>query len=106
MGVSRFSQRVIQLGLSAAILVFLLLCWGAYQSIGWAGFDRVVAEPWGFVTLADLFLGGLAMAAVIFVNESNWQRAVLWIVPIFFLGHTVSALWVIQWLVRRAPMQG
>ena len=77
-------------------LVFLLLCWQAYQATGSTeGFSRVWAEPWGFVTAMDVFLGGICMAAIIFHHESNWRVALAWVVPILLLGHIFSALWVV-----------
>ena len=84
-------------------LLFLALCWHAYRAVGGSGFDNVLAEPWGLVTLADVMLGGVCMGTVIFTHEKQMHVAALWTVPIFVLGHVVSVAWV---LVRFLPQKG
>lgn len=86
-------------GLAGAL--FLGLCALAYLQVGGSGFDRVLAEPWGLVTLADVMLGGVCMAAVIFRVETDWRVALAWSLPIFLLGHIVSAAWVMARLARQ-----
>lgn len=83
-------------------LLFLLLCGLAYNSVGGSGFDVVLAQPWGLVTLADVMLGGVCMGAVIFATESDKRVALAWAVSIFPLGHVVSVIWL---LVRFLPKQ-
>ena len=79
----------------AAGLFFIILCVLAYRQTGWQGFDAVMAQPWGVVTLMDVMLGGVCMGAVIFSQERDKRVALGWTVPIFLLGHVVSALWLI-----------
>lgn len=79
---------------------FLLLCLLAYAQVGGNGFDTVLAEPWGVVTLMDVMLGGVCMGAVIFSQESDKRVAAAWTLPIFLLGHVVSVAWL---LVRFLP---
>lgn len=86
--------------IGAAGAFFLLLCFLAYRQSGWSGFDAVLAEPWGVVTLMDVMLGGVCMGAVIFSQESDKRIAVAWTLPIFLLGHVVSVAWL---LVRFLP---
>ena len=57
--------------IALAGLLFLALCWNAYRSVGGSGFDNVLAEPWGLVTLADVMLGGMCMGVVIFAHEKQ-----------------------------------
>jgi uncharacterized integral membrane protein len=84
-------------------LLFLVLCWNAYRSVGGSGFDNVLAEPWGLVTLADVMLGGICMGVVIFANEKQKRVAILWTLPIFVLGHVVSVAWLLmRFLPQRA----
>lgn len=75
--------------------VFLALCALAYGNVGLSGFDRVLAEPWGLVTLADVFLGGVCMGAVIFAIESDKRVAAAWTLSIFVLGHIASVVWLL-----------
>ena len=88
-----------QIIVGLAGLLFLGLCALAYANVGGSGFDKVVAEPWGLVTLADVMLGGICMSAVIFWQETDKRVALAWSLPIFLLGHVVSAAWVIVRLV-------
>lgn len=79
-------------------------------SIFWAGskadifksFGLITADPWGVVTLIDLYLGFVIAAFIIFVAEGRRAAALLWIIPIFFLGNVVVALWFVlrggRWL--------
>ena len=84
-----------QVAVGLAALVFLGFCALAYSQVGWQGFDKVLAQPWGFVTLLDVGLGAVCMSAVIFAQEKDWRHAAAWSVPIFLLGHVVSAAWVV-----------
>jgi hypothetical protein len=80
---------------SLAAIGFLALCWQAYQQAGWGGFDVVLEQPWGFVTLMDVALGAVCMSAVIFHYEKHVWTAALWSLLIFPLGHVVSAAWLV-----------
>ena len=62
---SKQTSIILTVAVGLAGLLFLLLCITAYQSVGGSGFDNVLAEPWGLVTLADVMLGGICMGAVI-----------------------------------------
>ena len=42
----------------------------AYADIA-ARIDRVLAEPWGLVTLADVMVGAVCMSVVIFFSEDD-----------------------------------
>lgn len=98
-------KRVCVSILVLAMVGFVGACVLAYQAVGWSGFDHVIAEPWGFVTLLDVFLGGLVMASVILFTEEKRWVACLWALGIFSLGHTVSALWLVQHIFRnRLPL--
>lgn len=78
-----------------ALSIFLVACVLAYLAVGWSGFDKVLAEPWGLVTILDLVLGIVCMTAVIFTVESDWKKAAMWSVPIYFLGNIVTAVWIL-----------
>ena len=98
--------RLVKYGVALAGALFLILCGLAYRAAGGSGFDNVLAEPWGLVTLADVMLGGVCMGAVIFMHEKQTSRALMWILPIFLLGHVVSVAWVVmRFLPRYGPNQ-
>jgi len=77
-----------------ALILFLALCYWAWQVTGFSGFDNVLAEPWGIVTIADLGLGAVCATMVIFTTEKNWRVALAWSLPIFLLGNIVTAAWI------------
>jgi hypothetical protein len=35
------------------------------------------------------------MTAVIFTVESDWKKAAMWSVPIYFFGNIVTAIWIL-----------
>ena len=75
-----------------------LIIWASFVADFWASFDAITADPWGLVTLADLYLGFILTAVVIAAFERGW-RAVLWIIPLPFLGN----VWAVIWFVLRLP---
>lgn len=54
----------------------------------------MLSLPWGAVTMADLYTGFVLFAIVIFLAEKSWFAALLWSVPLFFLGNIWAALWL------------
>lgn len=92
MAVLRIILSILAVGLAGLILWAVLV--GDFRAAGaW-----LTGDPWGIVTLADLYLGFLLSAVVIAAMERNW-KAVLWIAPIPVLGN----LWTIVWFVVRFP---
>lgn len=87
--------------------VLVLLAVGFCCLIGWAfsnasfgdSFAVITTDPWGLVTLADLYLGFILISAIIWAFEGTSAKAVLWIVPTFFLGN----FWPAIWLAVRLP---
>lgn len=55
--------------------------------------------PWGIATLADLYVGFVFFAVIVFLTERSWMVAALWALPIFVIGH----IWSAVWLVIRLP---
>ncbi|WP_306118714.1 MULTISPECIES: hypothetical protein [unclassified Roseitalea] len=95
--------------------IVALLGAGFAATIVWAGlsadflasFGAITADPWGIVTLADLYLGFVLIAVVIGWFERGW-RAILWIVPLPFLGNVWAAAWlIVRWPeLRRRLVEG
>lgn len=84
-----------------------MIVWAATQSDFWAAVDLITSDPWGQVTLADLYLGFVLTAVVIAAFERSWM-AVIWIAPLPFLGNAWAVIWfVVRWpeLVRRLRAQ-
>ncbi len=89
MTVARLLASLGGLALLAAIF------WAAARADILASFATISADPWGLVTLIDLYLGFLLMAIVIWALEGQAARALAWIIPLFLLGNFVAALWLI-----------
>lgn len=51
--------------------------------------------PWGAVSLADLYVGFILFATLVFLTERSWIVAALWAAPVFILGNVWSALWFV-----------
>tara|TARA_R110000868_G_scaffold234257_3_gene487944 strand:+ start:2634 stop:2963 length:330 start_codon:yes stop_codon:yes gene_type:complete len=90
--------------LAPTLVLTALIIW----AVGAGGFSAAGAwltrEPWGIVTLTDLYFGFILSALVIGATERRWLPALFWIVPIFVLGNVWTGLWfVLRWpeLVRR-----
>ena len=82
------------LGIGLVILIVL----AALESPIGVSFSRITEDLWGWVTLADLYLGFLLIALFIAFVEGKGIGTVFWIVPLFFLGNVWSVLWlVIRW---------
>ncbi|TDH38209.1 hypothetical protein E2A64_03560 [Pseudohoeflea suaedae] len=83
------------LALAFAVLIVWAIGTGTFSEAGaW-----LVSEPWGLVSMADLYLGFLLSSTVIFFFERRWWVAALWIFPIPFLGN----VWTAVWFVLRLP---
>ena len=76
-----------------------LIVWAVFAADFRASFDAIAADPWGLVTLADLYLGFFLVAIVIAFFEGGGIRALLWIAPLPFLGN----VWAVVWFVARLP---
>ena len=87
------------IGVGALALLGLVL-WAAFakQELHGAFMDQVgvlVTMPWGIATLADLLVGFVLFATLVFVVERSWIAAVFWAAPVFILGNVWAALWFI-----------
>ena len=59
------------------------------EAVGW-----LASEPWGVVSLVDLYLGFVLLAILIWVFEPNKLIALAFILPLPVLGNVWSAVWV------------
>lgn len=56
--------------------------------------DVMLAEPWGVVTLADLYLGFVLAAGLILVLEPGRPAGLAWALAVILLGNLVTAAWI------------
>ena len=81
------------------VALAILIAWAVHAGdFGEAG-AWLTTDPWGIVTLADLYLGFLLSAVMICFLERSW-KAVLWIAPIPVLGN----VWTVLWVIFRFPV--
>lgn len=98
-------MNALRIGLAVLALAFVAsIVWASLEKPIGESFSAIVADPWGLVTLLDLYLGFILFGLVIWFAEGQRPFALLWIVPIFFLGNIVPALWLILKLPRLAAM--
>lgn len=81
-----------------------LVIWAAVAMPNLHGtfFDQlavVTTLPWGVAMLADLYVGFILFASIVFLTERSWLVAALWAAPVFILGN----IWAALWLVIRLP---
>ncbi len=81
-----------------------LVLWAAFAAAERHGaiFDQLAVfttMPWGIVGLADLYIGFLLFAVLVFLTERSWLVAALWAAPTFVLGN----IWAALWFVIRLP---
>lgn len=73
-----------------------------------AAFPKMLSFPWGQVTLLDLYVCFALFSVVIGLFERTWLSAAAWIIPLFFLGGFLIAIWLaVRWpeLARRLRAQ-
>lgn len=86
--------------LGLAALAFAVLITWAVNAGNFAEAGRwLTSDPWGIVSLTDLYIGFALIAMVIALFERSRWRAAFWIVPLPFLGN----LWTLVWLAFALP---
>lgn len=67
------------------------------HAVGAGDFSRsgawLLRDPWGQVTLFDLYLGFALSAILIAAIERRFWPALFWITPILFLGNLWTGVW-------------
>ncbi len=79
--------------LGLALIAGIVWAWGGGHFANEV--KTISGLPWGKITLLDLYVGFLLWAVLVFLAEPNKLVALVWIVPTFFLGNIVPALWFV-----------
>ena len=61
---------------------------------------RLAQDPWGWVTIVDLYLGFLVFGGYLAARERNPWRTLPWLVALMALGNIVSAVYL-AWALHR-----
>lgn len=94
--------RVLFAGLGLVLVA--LIVWASLNASFGESFAAITADPWGIVSLADLYLGFFIFAAFVFFIDGPRPASFAWVIALMFLGNVLAALWlVLRWplLVRR-----
>jgi hypothetical protein len=60
----------------------------------------IISNPWGIVSLVDLYVGFILFAMWMFYREKSKISAVIWIVLLMVLGFFIGALYVFIQLMK------
>jgi Protein of unknown function (DUF1475) len=84
----------------AALVLTAAIIWALGRASLFDSFGKIIADPWGIVTLIDLYSGFLAISVVIAIAEPRRAvtASVIMLTP--FLGSVVP----LAWLIIRLPM--
>ena len=84
----------ILLGLGVLALGALII-WAIQAGDFSAAGGWLTSDPWGIVTLVDLYLGFFFLAVIIWLFEPNRLIALFFILPLPFLGNVWAGIWVV-----------
>lgn len=78
-------------------LLFIILSgsiiWAFKSAPFWASFDLITENPWGKVTLIDLYSGFVAFAIIIGLVDGPWIGLIAFLL-LCVLGNVVSLAWL------------
>jgi hypothetical protein len=84
------------LSLVGGLVLLAAIIWAAMtagqsfnEAIAW-----LISGPWGVVSLADLYLGFFFIGVLIWLLEPSKPIALLFILPLPFLGNVWAAVWM------------
>lgn len=80
---------------AGGILLLASILWASQAANIGASFSAMVADPWGIVTLIDLYLGFAFLAVIIWLFERSRLVALAFILPLPFLGNIWAAVWIV-----------
>ena len=84
-----------------------LIIWASLNANFGASFAAIIADPWGIVSLADLYLGFFIFAAFVFLVDGVRPASFAWVIALMFLGNILSALWlVLRWRTLVSRLRG
>lgn len=87
-----------------ALLGLIAMSAALVYGFGWGDFFAdgalIVANPWGIVSLVDLYTGFALFGAWIYYREANKLIALGWIVVLMILGFWLASLYVLIELYR------
>lgn len=100
-------MQIIRICLVALALAFVAaIVWASMTGSIGTEFSAITAYPWGKISIADLYLGFVAFAVVIWLVEKP-AIAIPVILVLMVLGNPVALIWLVWRLpVLRARLSG
>jgi hypothetical protein len=80
--------------IAAALLLCGVIAWAGYTAPFWASFSHITANPWGVVTLVDLYAGFLVASCMVWLVEPRKGLAASLVLLTLVLGNIVTLLWL------------
>ncbi|MGL4729563.1 MAG: hypothetical protein ACRCWO_12485 [Bosea sp. (in: a-proteobacteria)] len=80
--------------LATAAILSGAIVWASYAAPFFAGFSVVLANPWGVVSLIDLYAGFFFAGVLIWFIEPNKRLAATLILITLVLGNVVPLIWL------------
>lgn len=93
----KIAKFIALLGLIAMTAV---LVYGFTQGNFSADGARILANPWGIVSLVDLYTGFTLFSAWIIYREDSWVSALLWTLGMMVLGFWTGSLYALMAMLR------
>lgn len=56
---------------------------------------KILQNPWGIVSLVDLYTGFVLFSAWIIFREKSWNRSAVWIILMMLLGFFTASLYTL-----------
>lgn len=89
-------MKLVKILLVAIILGFIAsIIWAMNVSSFASAFANIAQEPWGVVTLIDLYIGFVLFAGFIFWQEGSVFKTLLWTFFLFILGNVIAILYLL-----------
>ena len=88
----RYGHVVAWVGLITMVAAFY---YGARTGHLWTDFPELVRNPWGIVTLIDVYVGFALFSCWVVWRERSGIMATGWVVLIMLLGNIAASLYVI-----------
>lgn len=85
---------------AALISLCASLVYGASAGDFRADVAAILANPWGIVTLVDIYAGFALFSTWVIWREKRWWRAAAWVTLVLALGNLAAALYVLAALAR------
>jgi hypothetical protein len=86
--------RILSLVGGLILLAAIIWAMGAWEGSFMDAINWLISESWGVVSLIDLYLGFFFIGVLIWLLEPKRWIALLFILPLPFLGNVWAAVWM------------